>query len=288
MGGSVRRIEIAAFSRIAGFQMLSLTPQDESFGSLLAVLRDEPAARNLRHLLSFWRCGLLTTEPVYAEPLISVSGDADSRPGVGLLRRLDPDAAALIDQNEPPPAQPDAARQFAALGYAVLPRLLPADAISQAAKYYDRLASAGLLLRGDTQSDRYQAHNDPVGRALLRRLHPVVQAAVGCPLKPSYCYAALYMGGSQLDSHTDRPQCAYTLSLLLEHRPTPADGRGPWPLHLTPVGQASSIALATEIGGGILFQGTSQPHFRERLADDQCCTTLMLHYVDADFVGELG
>ncbi|NBD11676.1 hypothetical protein [Corallococcus silvisoli] len=57
---------------------------------------------------------------------------------------------------------------------------------------------------------------------LHRQLSPFVSARVGRQVKPSYCHVAERMPGEVLRRHVDRPQCAFTLSLLVDFPPCPA------------------------------------------------------------------
>lgn len=281
-----REIEIAAFGRASGFNRLRIDRSSPLFSSLLSVLAGGLESVPSPHLLSLWHAGVLADSSFPQAPALVARADAGEpgEPGLALVRRLHPEAALLFDG--PCPVS-TVTGDFAADSYAELRGLLSPAETETAAAYYHRLAEAGLLKRGDAQSDRFMAHNDPLGRALARRLRPAVEAAAGQPVKPSYCYAALYMPGTELGIHTDRAQCAYTLSLLLDHRPEPADRRGPWPLRLIPSGRETPVALTSELGGGILFRGDILPHFRGPLPEGQRCTALMLHYVAADFAGSL-
>ncbi|WP_207620708.1 hypothetical protein, partial [Oharaeibacter diazotrophicus] len=136
--------------------------------------------------------------------------------------------------------------------------------------------------------DRNAMHDDPAGRVVLRALLPAIEAIAGVPLKPSYSYASLYRPGASMPMHRDRAQCAYTLALAIDHRPTPADGVSPWPLTVDPGDGTPPVDHLLPIGGGVMFRGTRLLHGRGPLAPGETCWTLLLHYVDRDFDGPLG
>ena len=88
-----------------------------------------------------------------------------------------------------------------------------------------------------------------------------------------------------LPVHTDRPQCKYTLSLLIDHQPAPADGISPWAIQIHVRPGADPVDCFQSLGGGVLFRGCELPHGRQPLAVDETCWTLLAHYVD--FAGSL-
>lgn len=146
--------------------------------------------------------------------------------------------------------------------------------------YYERLIASGSWPLGDAQvTGRYGWHNESVSRFFHHQFSTMVSRLVGQPVRPSYCYVSAYRGGAVLDRHVDREQCEYTVSLLLgESGPGIAGG---WPLHLdTSQGRVSVIHLP---GEAVLFRGTKVPHHRPPLPDGSAHTSLLFHYVPADF-----
>ena len=135
--------------------------------------------------------------------------------------------------------------------------------------------------------DRHVAHNDPAGRVLIAALREAVESVVGHPVKPSYSFASLYCAGAELVRHVDRPQCEYTLSLLLDYAPNPGHSAAPWPILLFPSPEKPPLECRQSVGGGLLFQGRRIPHARPPLPEGHRCWVLLLHYVDAQFDGAL-
>ena len=68
----------------------------------------------------------------------------------------------------------------------------------------------------DRQSDRWKANDEPLSRFLHYELLPLIEKISGRKLKPSYTYLCGYVNGADLPSHTDRKECEYTVSFLIE------------------------------------------------------------------------
>lgn len=207
-------------------------------------------------------------------------------------------AVRLWMHRERPEAQEvaaGAARSYATLAAAFTRdrHVILTDCITSAlrrrlVRHYEEQIARNRLKRGDAQSDRYVAHNDPFARMVHQALRPAVESVVGRPVKPSYVYASLYNGGAVLERHLDRPQCQYTLSLLIDYRPEPEAGApAPWPVQLYLEPDAPPEVLRQPLGGGLLFMGREVEHARPALAADHRCWVLLLHYVDAAFAGSL-
>ena len=116
-----------------------------------------------------------------------------------------------------------------------------------------------------------------------------VERAVGKPLRPTYTYLSAYVQGADLPPHTDRADCEFTVSLLVDK---PAGSSWNIYVHLPkqPVKHAGRCdatppldecaAVDCEAGGVMLFQGTDHVHFRRTLVDSHY-TVLLLHYCSA-------
>jgi hypothetical protein len=152
-------------------------------------------------------------------------------------------------------------------------------------RYYRRLLRTGGMTPGDPQSKRrYVAHNEPVARFFHAQLTRVVSAIADAPLKPSYVYVAAYQSGGDLPRHTDREQCEYSITLLVDFSPEPSL-ESPWPLWLeTP---RSTVRVSQALGDALLYRGRRIAHFRRRLPDGMTSTSIFFHYVREDFSGSL-
>ena len=172
--------------------------------------------------------------------------------------------------------------RFAAERYLALPGLLSGPDTALVASYYRALIEAGWMAPA-TNPVRWVIGNEPVGRALLRQFRRIVEAIVGHPLRDSYSFTAEYLPGAVLPMHIDRLQCEYTISLLLDYHPLPADARSPWPLDVETSPEGPILQFHQAPGEGILLKGRELRHGRPAVLEQDRCLVIMLHYVDDDF-----
>jgi len=152
-------------------------------------------------------------------------------------------------------------------------------------RYYRQLIRTRQIPFGDEQSPRrYRAHNESVARFFHHQLTSSVAAIAGEPVKPSYVYVASYQSGAELEKHTDREQCEFSISLCLDYWPEPQN-ETPWPLKLQT--DSGEVAVFQGIGDGLVYRGPEVPHWRDRLPDGHTSTSIFFHYVAADFAGPL-
>ena len=96
------------------------------------------------------------------------------------------------------------------------------------------------------------------------------------------------MNGADLPSHTDRPECEYTVSFLIEKDKN-------WPIYLHKKKQETAnkgrtgdkyidhsecVELDCEEGGIIMFQGCDHLHFRHPY-EGKNYNVVLLHYMSA-------
>lgn len=170
-------------------------------------------------------------------------------------------------------------------GYAAVAGLLHPFHISALRRYYRYRIRKGLLQLGDVQSARrYVAHNESIARFFHHQLTAVVGAIVGETVKPSYVFLASYQSGADLPRHTDRPQCEFSVSLLVDFSPEP-ERQSRWPILLeTPSGV---VTIHQAIGDGLVYRGRDVPHYRDRQPEGCTSTSLFFHYVRESFDGPL-
>ena len=181
-----------------------------------------------------------------------------------------------------------AAAAFARDRRVVLPALLHPTQIAALRRYYRALVDEGFVAFGDHAPGRYVAHNEPLARFFHRRLSGLVSAIAGEPVRPSYVYFASYRPGARIARHKDRAQCAFTLSMLVDHTPEPS-GPSPWPLWVdaAPDGSGGGVAASLGLGDGLFFRGIELRHWREPLPAGHTSTSLLFHYVPEAFTGPL-
>jgi hypothetical protein len=170
-------------------------------------------------------------------------------------------------------------------GFAAFQGLIHPFHIGALRRYYRRLVRTGGMKLGDSSSPRrFVAHNESVATFFHRQLTGVVGAIAGRPVKPSYVYVSAYQSGADLPAHTDRAQCEYSVTLLLDQTPEPVD-QSSWPLYLNT--STGAVAIWQGIGDALLYRGRRLEHFRTPLPQGMSSTSMFLHYVDQDFSGPL-
>jgi hypothetical protein len=197
-------------------------------------------------------------------------------------------AGALVpaDRSAPSPLAGFARHHTAydSSGYAIARDLLPPIELAALRCYYAALLAAGLVPLGDRQSaTRFSIYNDPIGRFLHTRLTAAMSAVVGKPVLPSFSYFFAYVEGAALAPHKDRPQAEFSISLQLDHTPTPA-AETHWPLCFT-FDDGRTVAANLRIGDAVLYHGRAITHHRALLPPGHRSSILVLEYVPHDFPG---
>ena len=160
------------------------------------------------------------------------------------------------------------------------------DAFEVARRYYKENIKNNYYALGDKQSVRFKCHNESLGRILHYELHPLVEKIVNKKLEPTYVYLSCYTKGSDLPAHTDRPDCEYTASFIIDKpdnfqwdiylhkkkQPKKGTGRSDF----TP-DKSECIALDTDKNGIMIFQGEDHLHFREVL-EAEYYNIILLHF----------
>lgn len=174
---------------------------------------------------------------------------------------------------------------FQAKGYAPLSCLIHPFHVAALRRYFRREIRCGKVQLGDHQSSRrYIAHNEPVARFFHQQLTSSFSRVAGTELKPSYAYLASYLSGADLKKHTDREQCAFSITLCLDFSPEPELATS-WPICLQT--SSGTVTVYQALGDGLAYRGTQIPHFRRPLAKGQTSTSIFFHYVREDFAGSL-
>ncbi len=218
--------------------------------------------------------------------------------GEPLERRIEPHiqrvlqfARILIDPAEGACRQQEwtaameSARAHFERGYVPLAGLIHPYHLGALRRYYRRQIRTGAFPLGDEQSAlRHAAYNEPVARFFHHQLAAIMSAAAGEPVKPSYVYFASYQGGAELERHTDREQCEFSITFCMDYTPEPLSATD-WPIHLdTPQG---TVIVYQAIGDALLYRGCRVPHYRKRLWRAATSSSIFFHYVRRDFSGPL-
>lgn len=141
---------------------------------------------------------------------------------------------------------------------------------------------------GDRQSKRYKAYNDLVSRVLHYELLPLIEHIVKRELIPTYTYLSCYTRGSDLPPHTDRSDCEYTVSFIMD-KPNhnwniyvdmtkqPVKSKGRYPNYSIEENKKNCKKVDCNSGGIMMFNGIDHIHFREKLEADYY-HIILLHY----------
>ena len=168
----------------------------------------------------------------------------------------------------------------------VVTNVLTPKALTIVQDYYRQNIAGSIFSLGDRQSQRYKAHNESLSRLLHYAMLPLIEHLVGHQLQPTYTYLSAYVRGADLPPHTDRADCQFTVSFIVErpdncswpiyvHKPAePVKHKG---RYLTKPLLEACHAVDTESGGLMMFCGTDHIHFREPL-EGEFYNIVLLHY----------
>lgn len=170
-------------------------------------------------------------------------------------------------------------------GYAVIRDLLLPGYSRQIRRYYQQIWDQIKL--GDRQvPKRKRKHNDVFCRVLHFDLYQTVSIVCEENVQSSFCYFSIYLPGSSLPRHTDRPQCRWNASMLLDSQPQATPERG-WPIFVE--GHDDQVRSATAgFGDIIIYNGINSPHWREEMPEMfEYQAICFFHFVLSEFAGPL-
>jgi len=151
--------------------------------------------------------------------------------------------------------------------------------------YHDGINNKNLVL-GDRQSNRYKSYNEVVSRVLQYEILPLIEKITGKILKPTYTYLSAYTKNADLPPHTDREDCEFTVSFVIDK---PEETNFPIYVDLTKQPEkhkgrydkkpekSNCIKIECNSNDLIIFSGTDHIHYREKLNTDYFIT-LLLHF----------
>jgi hypothetical protein len=168
--------------------------------------------------------------------------------------------------------------------FTVLPDVINPLQISALRNYYRELEKTGLIRKDPLIENRNSMHNEPTTRFIHHQLQYLVDRIIPESVKPSYTFLSIYNQGAILNRHTDREQCAWNISLVLDMEPELHKDKA-WPIFLDVKGKVHEIRLG--MGDAIIYPGRKVPHWRTQLTDQQKITVCFLHYVSEEFSGSL-
>lgn len=170
--------------------------------------------------------------------------------------------------------------------FTVLRQILSPLQISVLRKHYRDLEAGGYLEldREQVKFKRFCYHNEDYLTYIHRQSGSLARTITGSPILPSYSFLSAYLEGAELEKHTDRPQCAWNGSLLIDQAPETSIDES-WPMYLQVGKKTHKVQL--DFGDVVFYSGTEIPHWRESIAESRRQTLGLLHYVPIDFIGNL-
>jgi len=147
---------------------------------------------------------------------------------------------------------------------------------------------------GDSQSKRYKGSNELVSRLMQYEMLPLIEHIVGKKLKPTYTYLSFYNKGCDLPPHTDRAECEYTVSFIVDKpnynwniyvdpKKEPIKSKGRYIDYKTQENKNRCIKVDCNSNGLMMFNGIDHIHFREKLEADYYNVILFHYVVDTKF-----
>lgn len=125
------------------------------------------------------------------------------------------------------------------------------------------------------QFNRLARHNDPFFCEIHHMIKDRVSKLIGAEIIASYNFTSMYFVGQGIcHKHTDRPQCKYTLSVCINQDEI-------WPINI------SGKEYNMECGDAVLYSGTDNVHYRNKIQDGNYCDLIFFHFVPVDFEGHL-
>lgn len=200
--------------------------------------------------------------------------------------------------------RPDALPAFRAGFMPLTPRPGSRETLIDAvfdAETAQRIIAVSRAAQPDSECERQARENDSFGRDVLwnipffielqERVRPLVEELAGRPLVSSYNFLSRYGAKGKCDLHMDHPDAMYTFDYCIEQD-------APWPIHVSRVvdwiGSDPADAFDPERiiadpdldfadrllhpNQALLFNGSSQWHYRRPKTAGGYCHLLFFHY----------
>ncbi len=185
-------------------------------------------------------------------------------------------------------------------GYTVetLKQVLSHDRITQLKLLIKSLANDQLEKQELLSFGRFVVHEHPLFSEIHQEITPLVSRLAGQHLIPSYSFLSLYNNLGVCDLHLDAPNAKWTLDICIDQSdewPIFISRPQPWPKPFQ-FGEQWQQSLKSEVefqeyimqpGEAVLFSGSSQWHYRERIPKKHAqnyCHLLFLHFVPVSAV----
>ena len=156
--------------------------------------------------------------------------------------------------------------------------------------YLNECISNNKFKLGDSQSKRYKGNDEIICRCIQFILLPLIEKITKCKLKPTYTYLSSYITNSELPGHTDRAECEFTVTYLVDK--TPFDVKWPIWVHTKKQNEkyrgrypenppySECLQFDAYINSIVIIMGTDHIHFRD-VFEGKTYTNVLCHYQKA-------
>tara|TARA_B100001250_G_scaffold404092_1_gene419535 strand:- start:431 stop:991 length:561 start_codon:yes stop_codon:yes gene_type:complete len=165
---------------------------------------------------------------------------------------------------------------FQKQGFEVRKKYLPSFFSTYLRNYFTLRAQTDPSLKGDPQAPKsHCVYGDPAFETVMAMSTPDIGEMVGKNLIPQYTYARIYLNGSVLERHSDRPECQYSVTLSLG-----GEYNQQWPIWIKDYA-GNDHCVPLDEGDMVVYHGTELEHWRDKF-EGTAQFQLFMHYVDAD------
>ena len=166
--------------------------------------------------------------------------------------------------------------QFQQKGFEVVKGFIPPFFSTYLRNYFTLRVQNDPSLKGDPQAPKsHSVYGDPAFEMVMAMSTPDIEEIVGKNLIPQYTYARIYLNGSVLERHSDRPECQYSVTLSLGGK---YDTK--WPIWMQDYA-GNDHCVPLDEGDMVVYHGTELEHWRDKF-EGTTQFQLFMHYVDAD------
>ncbi len=114
-------------------------------------------------------------------------------------------------------------------------------------------------------------NSSPVLHTLIVMLKPRMEQITSKELIPTYYYSRVYLNGSDMFEHLDRPECEYSVTINLGQS-------DPYPFYIMNAETNEYDEIYMEPGNGVVYKGCELKHYRPEFTGTWY-NQIFLHYV---------
>ena len=160
--------------------------------------------------------------------------------------------------------------------YKYVKNILSSDMIEFLTTYAIRRGSQGTNIRDYfvPLSSTFHSKESDIFNHIVHFLQPIIEKETNLKLKPIYSFNRIYLPGSDLPRHKDRPSSEISASITLKY--FYKDENYKWPLCM------GDTPIIIESGDGVIYKGAKIDHWRPVFNQPQGCWhhQLFIFYVD--------